>query len=140
MASAIVGIESVKEAVVDANRNAVVNGIVNARYICGRAEEILPEYMNESGGEGLDEEIAANIRKAKVAIIDPPRAGCRPELLEAVAKTGVERIVYVSCDPATLARDIKLLGELGFEFKEATPCDMFPHTAHCEVVSLLQRV
>ncbi len=171
-AEAIVGIEAVKEAVIDANRNAVINGIVNARYICGKAEEVLAEYAacdgenasdphdprdmydsdekseecktldgNESYNEGrsikVDPDIAKLIKKADVAIIDPPRAGCKPELLEAVADVGVDRIVYVSCDPATLARDIKLLGEMGYEFVEATPVDMFPWTGHVETVVLL---
>lgn len=139
MAEAVVGIEIVKEAVIDANRNAVVNGIVNARYICGKAEELLPKYVAYEGGEELDPQIAAQIKNANIAILDPPRAGCRPELLEAVAKVGVDKIVYVSCDPATLARDIKLLGEMGYEFVEATPCDMFPGTSHVETVCLLSR-
>ena len=150
MAEAVVGIEIVKEAVIDANRNAVVNGIVNARYICGKAEELLPKYVayepvidgetGEPEKSEIDPQIAANIKNANIAILDPPRAGCRPELLEAVAKVGVDKIVYVSCDPATLARDIKLLGEMGYEFVEATPVDMFPNTAHIECVSLLQKV
>ena len=157
-AEAVVGIEVVKEAVVDANRNAVINGIVNARYICGKAEEILPAYAGyeaatdrgsdaaDSDGSGadaagvnsgIDRQLADMIRRVDIAVLDPPRAGCRPELLEAVAAVGVDRIVYVSCDPATLARDVKLLGELGYEFAEATPVDMFPHTGHVETVSLL---
>ena len=168
-AEAVIGIESVKEAVVDANRNAVVNGIVNARYICGRAEEVLPacvsavsegcpdgkaddeedDYVQPDelhlGGSGIRREkigrkLAEAVRRADIAILDPPRAGCRPELLQAVADVGVGRIVYVSCDPATLARDIKLLSEMGYEFVEATPVDMFPHTGHVECVSLLQKV
>ncbi len=147
MAEAVVGIEIVKEAVIDANRNAVVNGIVNARYICGKAEELLPKYVayepvidaetGEPEKSELDPQIAANVKNANIAILDPPRAGCRPELLEAVANVGVDKIVYVSCDPATLARDIKLLGEMGYEFVEGTPCDMFPHTSHVEAVTLL---
>lgn len=151
-AEAVVGIEVVKEAVIDANRNAVINGIVNARYICGKAEEILPEYAGngdtadessndaDAGKAGIDSHLAELVKRADIAILDPPRAGCRPELLDAVAEVGVDKIVYVSCDPATLARDVKLLGEMGYEFAEATPVDMFPHTGHCEVVSLLQRV
>lgn len=157
-AEAIVGIEAVQEAVIDANRNAVINGIVNARYICGKAEKVLPEYMAcssqsclkgcgesdvNSGGKteenGPDPDIMRLIRRAEVAVIDPPRAGCRPELLEALAKTNVKRIVYVSCDPATLARDIKFLYELGYEFTEATPVDMFPHTTSTECVAMLSR-
>lgn len=163
-AEMVVGIESVKDAVVDANRNAVINGIVNARYICGRAEEVLPacaaagfdgcpdeeaddlpdgEVKDAGKGglpEGVDPELAEAVKRADIAILDPPRAGCRPELLQAVAEVGVGRIVYVSCDPATLARDIKLLGEMGYEFVEATPVDMFPHTGHVETVVLMSRV
>lgn len=151
-AEQIVGIEIVKDAVLDANRNAVVNGIVNARYLCGKAEEILPLYAGgelhgqksaKSGEDASpkdDPQLSDAVKRAKVAILDPPRAGCRPELLDAVAALDVERIVYVSCDPATLARDIKILGEHGYALQEATPVDMFPHTAEVEVVSLLTRV
>lgn len=155
LADMIVGIESVKEAVTDANRNAVINGIVNARYLCGKAEEILPAYVGAASDlrhEGaknkasdhanrstvkIDTELREYIRRADIAILDPPRAGCRPELLEAVAQTGVQRIIYVSCDPATLARDVQLLQEMGYAFLEATPVDMFPHTGHVETVCLL---
>ena len=119
----VIGIETIKGAVLDANRNATINGIVNARYVCGKAEEELPKMMVQ----------------ADVAILDPPRAGCDERLLEAVVKAEPEKIVYVSCDPATLARDIKWLGEHGYEFKEATPCDMFPWTGHVETVCLLSR-
>ena len=161
-AKAVVGIESVKEAVIDANRNAVINNIVNVRYICGKAEEILPQYMkaaqsiessenvdsaertentvNADGADNpgrIDPELAVLIHSAEIAILDPPRAGCRPELLEAVANSGVDRIVYISCDAATLARDIKLLGDLGYRFIEATPVDMFPWTGHVESIVLL---
>ena len=73
-------------------------------------------------------------------ILDPPRQGCQPELLESVLTIGPDRIVYVSCDPATLARDIKFLTANGYEFKEAQPVDMFPHSSHIEVVTWLQRV
>ena len=132
----VIGIESVKPAVIDANRNATINGIVNARYICGKAEEELPKMVS---GEGLKDE-SLKITKADVVILDPPRAGCEEELLEAVVKVEPERIVYVSCDAATLARDIKYLVANGYEFVEATPCDMFPWTGHVECVSLLQKV
>ena len=132
----VIGIESVKPAVLDANRNAVVNGIVNARYVCGKAEEEMPKMVS---GEGLKDE-SLRITQADVVILDPPRAGCEEELLKAVVEVDPAKIVYVSCDPATLARDIKFLVANGYEFVEATPCDMFPWTGHCEVVSLLQRV
>ena len=126
-AKKVIGIESVKSAVLDANRNAVINGIVNAEFLCGKAEEELPKLLKE----GV---------KADVVILDPPRAGCDPALLEAVAKVSPDRIVYVSCDPATLARDVKLLGEMGYAFQEAQPVDMFPHGGHVECVVLMSRV
>ena len=149
----VIGIESVKGAVLDANRNAVINGIVNARYVCGKAEEELPkmvrtkaqeeaaarEAAKKFGEDAAKREIlkdeALRITHADVAILDPPRAGCEQPLLQAVP----DRIVYVSCDPATLARDIKWLGEHGYAFREATPCDMFPWTSHVETVVLLDR-
>ena len=132
----VIGIESVKGAVLDANRNATINGIVNARYVCGKAEEELPKMVDPKS-ELKDESL--RVMHADVIILDPPRAGCEQPLLEAVVKAAPERIVYVSCDPATLARDIKWLGEHGYEFKEATPCDMFPWTGHVETIVLLQR-
>lgn len=124
----VLGIESVKEAVVDANRNAVINGIVNAQYMCGKAEEVLPEMM-----------AAGKLSDADVAILDPPRAGCDERLLDAIAEAAPKKIVYVSCDPATLARDIKYMTGCGYCFVEATPVDMFPWTGACEVVALLER-
>ncbi|MCI8348521.1 MAG: 23S rRNA (uracil(1939)-C(5))-methyltransferase RlmD [Firmicutes bacterium] len=122
----VIGIETVKPAVIDANRNAVINGIVNARYICGRAEEELPKMVDS----GIH---------ADIVILDPPRAGCKPELLEAVAKALPEKVVYVSCDVATLARDINILSDMGYEFIEATPVDMFPWTGHVESVVILHK-
>ena len=167
LAKMVVGIESVKEAVADANRNAVINGIVNARYLCGKAEELLPAYVGKtaagdragddrpgadragadrtsaakkgSSSVKIDPQLQEYIRRADIAILDPPRAGCRPELLEAVADAGAEHIIYVSCDPATLARDVRLLMDMGYKFVEATPVDMFPHTGHVETVALIQR-
>ncbi|MBR4862666.1 MAG: 23S rRNA (uracil(1939)-C(5))-methyltransferase RlmD [Firmicutes bacterium] len=132
----VLGIESVKGAVIDANRNAVVNGIVNARYVCGKAEEELPKLVK---GEDLKDE-SLKITQADVVILDPPRAGCEEVLLETVVQVAPEKIVYVSCDAATLARDIKFLSHRGYEFVKACPVDMFPHTAHCECVALLKRV
>lgn len=154
----VIGIESVKGAVLDANRNATINGIVNARYVCGKAEEELPKMVRtkaqeekavreaasrfgeEAGKREILKDESLRIIHADVAILDPPRAGCEQTLLEAVVKVQPDRIVYVSCDPATLARDVKWLGEHGYEFKEATPCDMFPWTGHVECVVLLTKV
>lgn len=133
-AANVLGIESVKGAVVDANRNAVINGIVNARFIYGRAEAELPKVL-----EGYTDKDGFEVApfNPDVIILDPPRSGCAPELLEAAAGAGPDRIVYVSCDPATLARDVKILGQLGYEFVEATPVDMFPWTSHVEVVIMM---
>ncbi|MBR0139708.1 MAG: 23S rRNA (uracil(1939)-C(5))-methyltransferase RlmD, partial [Firmicutes bacterium] len=125
-AARIIGVESVKPAVIDANRNAVLNGIVNAEYICGKAEEAVSKRL-----QGV---------KAQVVVLDPPRAGCRPELLKTVADISPERIVYVSCNPSTLARDVKILSGHGYRFVEASPFDMFPFSSHCESAAKLVRM
>ena len=142
----VYGIESVKPAVIDANRNSVINGIVNTRYFCGKAEEVLPwlmglgkMYKYNEVNELVEREPEIRLAAADVAVVDPPRAGCEPALLDAIACASPERIVYVSCDPGTLARDIKYLAEKGYEFIEATPVDMFPWTNHVESVVLLSR-
>ena len=136
-AGIIIGIESVKNAVIDANRNAVINGIVNARYYTGRAEQVMPRLLDKEDKLFVD---YIDENAPKIAILDPPRAGCDEALLRAVASCEVDKIVYVSCNPGTLARDIKLLGELGYEFVEATPVDMFVATMHVECIALIQRV
>lgn len=134
-AKKVIGIEAVKDAVIDANRNAVINHIVNARYLTGKAEEVLPKLLS---GEYEDQGIEC--RKADVAVIDPPRTGCDEKLLNALAEASPDRIVYVSCDPATLARDIKILTGKGYSFVETTPFDMFPWTAGIECVVSLSKV
>lgn len=136
-AGIVVGIEEVKPSALDANRNAVINGIVNARYYTGKAEEILPRLFDEEDKLYAD---YIDSDRPRIAIMDPPRSGCEESLLETVASVGADRIVYISCDPGTLARDIKKLGELGYEFIEATPFDMFPMTMHVETVALMSRV
>ena len=136
-AGMIIGIESVKNAVIDANRNAVINGIVNARYYTGRAEQVMPRLLDKEDKLFVD---YIDENAPKIAILDPPRAGCDEALLRAVASCDVDKIVYVSCDPGTLARDIKLLGELGYQFVEATPVDMFVATIHVECVVLLTKI
>ncbi|MHC1723925.1 MAG: 23S rRNA (uracil(1939)-C(5))-methyltransferase RlmD [Aminipila sp.] len=132
----VLGIESVKDAVLDANRNAVINGLVNAQFICGRAEEELQKVL-----EGYTDKDGFEVQafNPDVIILDPPRSGCAQELLEAATAARPEKIVYVSCDPATLARDIKILGEMGYKFVEGTPVDMFPWTKHVETVILMTR-
>ena len=124
--SRVIGVESVKPAVIMANRNAVINGIVNAIFICGKAEDVVATKL-----QGVN---------ADIVVLDPPRAGCKESLLKTVCEIGPDRLVYVSCNPATLARDLKYLCANGFDFVEATPVDMFPHTAHVETVVLMSRV
>jgi 23S rRNA (uracil1939-C5)-methyltransferase len=140
----VIGIESVKPAVIDANRNSVINGMVSTRYLTGKAEDILPAIMGikpfmgyNEVNELVEKEPPLTVDHADVVFLDPPRAGCEEELLSAVVQAEPDRIVYVSCDPATLARDIKYLTENGYDFKEATPVDMFPHTGHVETVCCL---
>jgi 23S rRNA (uracil1939-C5)-methyltransferase len=120
------GIEANKNAIEDATANAKLNKIANVRFIAGRAEKALPDLAE--AGITFD-----------VAVVDPPRAGCQPEVLEALANTGAKRIVYVSCNPSTLARDLKDLANLGYKAEEAQPVDMFPHTYHVETVVRLRR-
>ena len=112
-----------------------INGIVNARYVCGKAEEELPKMV--SGKDLKDESL--RITQADVVILDPPRAGCEQILLETVVSVAPARIVYVSCDPATLARDVKLLTERGYTLQTAEAADLFPRTAHVETVVLMSR-
>lgn len=144
MATRIIGIETCKPAVLDANRNSTINGIINTRYIAGKAEEELPGMMGlaklykyNEVNELVEREPAIKIDKIDVAIVDPPRAGCDESLLNALVQSGAERIVYVSCDPGTLARDIKYLTANGYEFKECTIVDQFPWTNHVEVACKL---
>ena len=119
--------EIVPEAIADAKVNAKLNGITNAEFFVGKAEEVLPEkYKNE----GI---------YSDVIVVDPPRKGCDPAALETMVKMQPERIVYVSCDSATLARDVKWLGEHGYEVKKVKACDMFPGTVHVETVVLLSQ-
>ena len=145
-AARVIGIESVKPAVIDANRNSVINNIINTRYICGKAEEELPGMMGlaklykwNEVNERVERKPEITIDHADVAVLDPPRAGCEEALLNAVVKAAPDRIVYVSCDPGTLARDIKYLCANGYEFIEATPVDQFPWTSHIEVVARIQK-
>ena len=124
-AGKVYGVEIVPEAIADAKRNAALNGFSNTEFYVGRAEEVLPEkYKNE----GI---------RADVIVIDPPRKGCDEKVLNTMVQMTPERIVYVSCDSATLARDLKYLCEHGYELKRVRPTDMFPHSVHVETVVLL---
>ena len=120
------GIEIVPQAIENAEKNARINKISNSEFICGAAEEILPELKN-----GI---------RADVIVMDPPRKGMDERALRVVADTEPEKIIYVSCDPATLARDLKFLAGCGYIPVRIRPVDMFPQTIHVEVVSLLQKM
>ncbi len=124
-AKSIIGVEIIPEAVEDAKFNSQNNGIENTEFICGDAS-------------AAAKQLAQNNIKPDVVIVDPPRKGCSTELLSTVANEfSPETLVYVSCDPATLARDIKILDTLGYKLKEYTPFDLFPRTSHCETVAHL---
>ena len=127
-AKKVIGVEIVPEAVSDARENAELNNIKNASFYEGAAEKVAPMLI-ESG------------EKADVVVLDPPRKGCDGALLDAVGSMSPEKIVYVSCNAATLARDVKILREkYGYDLKEAFPFDQFPHTTHVETVILLSRL
>jgi 23S rRNA (uracil1939-C5)-methyltransferase len=125
-AKKVYGVEIVAEAIENAKINAVENNIVNTEFIVGEAEKIIPELLCK----GV---------KADVVVVDPPRKGCDKILLQAISGMKPETIVYVSCDPGTLARDLGILDELGYKTIEIQPVDMFPQTSHVECVAQLKR-
>ena len=122
----LIGVEIIPDAIENAKENARRNGITNARFLCGDATEAAAALKRE----GI---------RPNVVIVDPPRKGLTPELIQTIADMRPERVVYVSCDPATLARDLALFRELNYSVEEITPVDMFPRTAHVETVVLLSR-
>lgn len=122
----VVGVEVVADAICDAKRNADINGVSNVEFLVGEAEKVIPELYEQ----GV---------KADVVVVDPPRKGCDQLLLNTLVEMRPQRIVYVSCNPSTLARDLKYLTEYGFEAKEVQPVDMFPWTGHVESVALIER-
>ncbi len=125
-AGQVIGVEVVPAAVEDARRNAQVNGITNARFICADAAEAAKQLADE----GVPPD---------VVVLDPPRKGCDVALIDTVAQMNPSRVVYVSCDPATLARDLRLFAERGYMAESVQPVDMFPRTAHCECACLLKK-
>lgn len=125
-AKRVIGAEIVPPAIRDAKENALRNHIENAEFFCGDAADIAAKL--ESDGLRPD-----------VVTVDPPRKGLAPEVIASVAAMGPEKVVYVSCDPATLGRDVKIFREFGYEAKRAAAVDMFPGTAHVETVVLLSR-
>jgi 23S rRNA (uracil1939-C5)-methyltransferase len=150
----VYGVEVIPQAIEDARDNANRNGLENVKFFIGKAEEVLPEFYagnieglnntatktsdNDLGNE-QDRSEVTYMKHPDVIVVDPPRKGCDEACLETMLKMQPERIVYVSCDPATLARDLKILTQGGYELKRVRPCDMFPHSVHVETVVLLTR-
>lgn len=123
-AKQIIGVEIVEQAIENAKRNAEINGIDNAEFYCGDAY-------------ALAEKLEERSIKPDVVILDPPRKGCQKELFDVIQRMSPNRIVYVSCDSATLARDLQILNEKGYVAQQVTPVDMFPRTPHVECVALV---
>lgn len=126
-AKRVIGVEIVESAIDDAKENAKRNEIDNATFYCGAAEEVVPKLIDS--GDRPD-----------VVILDPPRKGSDEKTLSAILEAMPERIVYVSCNPATLARDLKMLADKYYRLTKVVPVDMFPHTNHVECVALLTRI
>ena len=133
-AKQVYGVEIVPQAIDDARNNAKINDITNAEFYVGKAEEVLPEYYRE-----YQESHGGETAHADVIVVDPPRKGCEESLLQTIVDMQPEKVVYVSCDSATLARDVKFLRESGYELKKITPVDQFPNTVHVETVVLLSK-
>ncbi len=125
-AGKVIGIECVPEAIEDAKKNAESNGIGNTEFLCGLAENVLPDLVKKG-------------MRPDAIVIDPPRKGCEESVLNAIVESGVNRVVYVSCNPATLARDTKILSTYGYSIRHVQPVDMFPHTQHVECVVCIQK-
>ena len=140
-AGKVYGVEIIPQAIDDARKNAEINGIENAEFFVGKAEEVLPRWYQENEGAeaGLREEGSRTRARADVIVVDPPRKGCDEALLDTIVKMQPEKVVYVSCDPATLARDLKVLCGKGYELERVRAVDMFPMTVHVETVVLLSK-
>ncbi|MEK3763722.1 MULTISPECIES: 23S rRNA (uracil(1939)-C(5))-methyltransferase RlmD [unclassified Solibacillus] len=123
----VMGVEIVEQAIEDAKRNAALNGFTNTYFEAGPAEEVIPRWYKEG-------------KEADVLVVDPPRKGCDEALLNTIIEQKPKRVVYVSCNPATLARDLRILEDGGYKTQEVQPVDMFPHTTHCEAVAWLELV
>ena len=131
-AKQVYGVEIVPQAIEDAKNNAALNGITNAQFFVGKAEEVLPQFYNS---DNLD----AGMRHPDVIVVDPPRKGCDEQCLSTMLAMKPQRIVYVSCDSATLARDLRVLVDGGYELRKVRAFDQFAHTGHVETVVGLHR-
>lgn len=137
----VCGVEVVPQAVEDAQSNARLNGVCNARFYVGKAEEVLPAFYEGEREEtaDFDKELSEDLRHPDVIVVDPPRKGCDNACLETMVQMQPDRIVYISCDSATLARDLRILCDGGYELKRVRAVDQFGHTVHVETCALLTR-
>jgi len=134
----VYGVEIVPEAIEDARYNAELNGINNVEFAEAKAEEWIPQLYSKLAKQQIDgDDNSGNNNLPQVIVVDPPRKGCDQELLDTIIAMKPERVVYVSCNPSTLARDLRILVDGGYQVKEVQPVDMFPQTAHVECVCLL---
>lgn len=126
-ATKVYGIEIIEDAIKDAKINAKLNKLDNVEFYVGKAEEVVPKMYSEG-------------KTADVVVVDPPRKGCDEKVLDTIVSMKPDRVVYVSCNPSTLARDLAYLNERGYKCVEIQPVDMFPHTMHVEAVAKLRRI
>lgn len=123
-AKKVYGIEIVEDAIKDAKRNAEINNMNNVEFYVGKAEEVVPKMYREG-------------KKANVVVVDPPRKGCDEKVLDTIVSMKPDRVVYVSCNPSTLARDLAYLNDRGYKCREIQPVDMFPHSVHVENIAII---
>ena len=126
-AKKVYGVEIVPQAIEDAKKNAELNGMANVEFEAGPAEVVIPTWYKD----GI---------RADVLVVDPPRKGCDEALLNTILAMKPKRVVYVSCNPGTLARDLRILEDGGYKTSEVQPVDMFPQTMHCEAVAKIELV
>ena len=142
-AGKVYGVEIVPQAIEDAKNNAKINNIDNAEFFVGKAEEVVPAFYKKQTGVQSDNDSTDSkeydMTRPDVVVVDPPRKGCDKKLLDTIVSMTPDRIVYVSCDSATLARDLKLLVEYGYKVEKVQPVDQFGNTVHVETVVLLSR-
>ena len=140
-AAKVYGVEIVPQAIEDAKNNAKINNIDNAEFFVGKAEEVVPAFYKKQTGVQSDDDSTDSkeydMTRPDVVVVDPPRKGCDKKLLDTIVSMTPDRIVYVSCDSATLARDLKLLVEYGYKVEKVQPVDQFGNTVHVETVVLL---
>ena len=143
-AAKVYGVEIVPQAIEDAKNNAKINNIDNAEFFVGKAEEVVPAFYKKQTGVQSDNDSTDSkeydMTRPDVVVVDPPRKGCDKKLLDTIVSMSPDRIVYVSCDSATLARDLKLLVECGYKVEKVQPVDQFGNTVHVETVVLLSKL